>query len=354
MGKKHKNAKGKKVPLRFYIYAEDIVELKRKVEEVDFVEEFEDIKDSKNKHESYVINDYLALKLINGTTQIYIDGKPFIQCIRLIINIPYAEVENYKEIKSIDDAIDIYRKNMIRNAMIEGPGARHVQGFTPTINPKEEFRGHCSNIEAWAENDYNTCILHSNIAFPMLKKLAEVGDPKARRVFKEEIANRYEMGDESFRDRLKKLGYLKYLTKEELITVIDVAREKLNHSKNRYVKIREDPRSSNAIYNFVSYYSKSIDLFEAKKIREFLDSCKQTIIGLFQESIRIKSKLQSKEEIKNLILKRKLLNRELVDIKSKIHITGKLREFLTTLEVLIKHLDPNVIETQLDSFIIES
>lgn len=55
----------------------------------------------------------------------------------------------------------------------------------------------------------------------------------------------------------------------------------------------------------------------------------------------------------NLIVKRKLLYLELGELKLEAQISGKLLEFLSTLEVLIKHLDPNIIENQLDSFKIE-
>lgn len=62
------------------------------------------------------------------------------------------------------------------------------------ITPEEEFWGHCSNLQAWVENNYDTRLLHSNIAFPLLKKLTEAGDPNTNKVFKEEIARRFESG----------------------------------------------------------------------------------------------------------------------------------------------------------------
>jgi len=290
------------------------------------------------------------LKFERGTTQIYIDGKKFIQCIRLILHIHYAEVEKYDEIKSIDDAIDIYRKRSHRVDIVEGPGARPVQEVTFKISPEEEFRGHCSNIEAWAENDYNTCILHSNIAFPMLKKLAEVGDPIARRVFKEEIAKRFEMGDEKFRFNLKALGYLKFLTKEELQTLLEISHERSNLRIARHMKSTEKSLKSNAINNFVAYYNNSRNFYKPKKRREFLNSCKQALIELYQDSFRNKTKPQSKKDIMNLIAKRKLLIKYLAKLKSDIYISGKLIEFLKTLEVLIMHLDPDIIESTLNSF----
>lgn len=351
MGKKSNNRKSKKVSLKFYVYADDIIELKKKLDNTGFIEEFEDFDDSGYKHDRYVINNYITLHFENGRTYIYIAGQRFLQCLRLIIHIPQEEVEKYDEINSIDDAIAIYKKSLYQNKIIdENHEAMIVQGFTHNISPEEEFRGHCSNIQAWAENDYNTCILHSNIAFPMLKKLVDVGDPKARKVFKEEIAIRYEMGDKKFRYNLKVLGYLNYLSKEELQTLMEISHERSNLHINRKVKSGENSLKSNAIYNFVSYYNNSKEFYEPKKSREFLESCRLTLIELYQDSFRNKNKPQSKTDIKNLIIKRNLLIKYLRKTKSEFYISGRLIELLKTLEVLIMHLDPDIIENKLNSF----
>ncbi len=50
------------------------------------------------------------------------------------------------------------------------------------------------NLQAWAENNYDTRLLHRNLAFPLLKRLVDVGDPNARICFAEEIARRAESG----------------------------------------------------------------------------------------------------------------------------------------------------------------
>ncbi len=84
------------------------------------------------------------------------------------------------------------------------------------ITPKEEFFGHCSNIQAWAENGYDTRILHRNLAFPLLKELVNAGDIKAEKVFKEEIAFRIEHGTEQVIQFLIIEGYINYLEESEL------------------------------------------------------------------------------------------------------------------------------------------
>ena len=47
------------------------------------------------------------------------------------------------------------------------------------IDPETEFMGHCSNLQAWYEYDYDLRILHSSLSIPLLKKLAFLGDKKA-------------------------------------------------------------------------------------------------------------------------------------------------------------------------------
>ena len=89
------------------------------------------------------------------------------------------------------------------------------------ISPETEFFGHCSNLQVWAENNYNTQLLHSNIAFNLLKKLTEVGDQNAKRVFKEEIGKRVMEGYPTVVSYLLHQGYLQHLDNEELETLID-------------------------------------------------------------------------------------------------------------------------------------
>ena len=73
----------------------------------------------------------------------------------------------------------------------------------------------------WYENDYDTRILHRNLAFPLLRALVKVGDPLAKRVFKEEIALRLERGYPSVVIHLINQGYLKYFNKKELKFILE-------------------------------------------------------------------------------------------------------------------------------------
>jgi len=158
----------------------------------------------------YPINDYLSLRLESGKTIILVKGRPFTQCMYLLLNISVTKIRDYDQINSIDEAAEVLNRSMERN-----------RGQKYDITPETEFWGHCSNIQAWAENDYNTCILHRNLAFPLLRKLAEAGDVKAKRVYKDEIAVRFSSGHTTVMLYLLNQGYLKALNKEEIDTLME-------------------------------------------------------------------------------------------------------------------------------------
>ena len=120
----------------------------------------------------------------------------------MLFNISSKERPKYKDINSVDEASELY------------DGAHEHDHAS--LNPETEFWGHCSNLQAWYENDYDTRILHSNLAFPLLRKLVDAGDPLAKKVFKEEIISRLENEYFPVFQYLASEKYLDYFTKEEL------------------------------------------------------------------------------------------------------------------------------------------
>ena len=159
--------------------------------------------------EEFKINEKLTVKLENNRTNIYVDGRLFNQCKYLLLNISTSKIRAYDRIDSIDEAAETLGRDLERGA----PDA--------VISPETEFWGHCSNIQAWYENNYDTRILHRNLAFPLLKTLAAANDALAKKVFKEEIALRLESGYPSVVFYLIERKYLRLLTKEELNTIIE-------------------------------------------------------------------------------------------------------------------------------------
>ena len=126
--------------------------------------------------QEFKVNEHITLKLENGKTNIHVAGKLFRQCKYLLLEIPINEVDSFDEIQSIDEAaekLDHTMENELRPESL--------------IPPEVEFWGHCSNLQAWYEQKYDSRLLHSNLAFPLIRKLTDVGDPLAKQIFKEEL-----------------------------------------------------------------------------------------------------------------------------------------------------------------------
>jgi hypothetical protein len=178
------------------------------------------------------INQYITLKLENGRTFVYVNNKRFIQCIRLILNIPKDDVPIYGEIESIDEAAELYNKHLYQNKIVTGPAARPLRDQKHNITPEQEFWGHCSNMQAWVEHGYDTRILKSNISFPLLRELTQAGDPVAEKIFKEEIALRLESGYPSVVQYLINQGYIRHFTPFEFKTILETTDLIKNLSSN--------------------------------------------------------------------------------------------------------------------------
>ncbi|MFX1344182.1 MAG: hypothetical protein ACFFAI_03670 [Promethearchaeota archaeon] len=153
----------------------------------------------------FLINKHLELRLENNKTKIYVNNELFIQCKYLLLNVSIEDLDSLNDIYSIDNEV------LKLNKSIELSRQKEI-----LISPEVEFWGHCSNLQVWYENNYNSYLLHSNLAFPLLRKLTEVGDLLAKKVFKEEIAKRFENGTINTIRFLAYNNYLFFLNKLEL------------------------------------------------------------------------------------------------------------------------------------------
>lgn len=194
----------------------------------------------------FKINDCITLKLENGKTNIYVDGDLFILCKGLAFKIPFDELESIEEVESIDELIET-RTEFIQE-----------QTQSNEIDSETAFWVHCSNMQTWAENDYNSDLLHYNLAFPLLRRLVEVRDVKAKRVFKEEIAKKIESGYIPIIYYLSSEGYFNYLDKNDLQTIFsskEVAIKTLN-------SINIENFNDVGLINFAYILLHSLDLNE--------------------------------------------------------------------------------------------
>ncbi len=163
----------------------------------------------------YRINKFIELKLEIGKTVIYIDKKPFTQCKGVFIEIP---VES--------DSLDIGTLSM------DELSEKYKQQITHNISPETIFWAHCSNMQVWVEHGYDTSLLHSNIAFPLLKRLIQVGDIKAKQIFKEEIGKRFASGHLPTIQYLEEVNLLELLSEEERNIIFKEMKKKLLADKD--------------------------------------------------------------------------------------------------------------------------
>jgi len=161
----------------------------------------------------FKINEFLKLKLENDKTLIYVEDTKVLQCKYLLLNPIDVNSEENSPVKSdlsLDDQVD----NL-------DPALETSEKPEELISPKTEFWAHSSNLQVWYENAYDTRILHSNLAFPLLKKLTKAGDTLAKKVFKTEIMKRFRSGNMNVMTFLVKEGYLDFLGIEESETLYE-------------------------------------------------------------------------------------------------------------------------------------
>ena len=175
----------------------------------------EDIKLAKKEVTDYKINDFITLKFEKGKSVIYVKDEKFLQCKYLLIEIPEDRINEFDDFRSIDDVSEKLDHSLEYDTKYR------------KLNPEVEFWGHCSNLQAWSENFYDTNLLHSNLAFPLLKKLTDKGDPVARRVFKDEIIERLMNLYTNVTQYLIQENYLEYFNNQEIELLMELLFEQL-------------------------------------------------------------------------------------------------------------------------------
>ncbi len=220
--------------------------------------------------QKYRINKFLDLRFEDNRTNIYVKNELFRQCKYILLNISVENLDKTLKINSVDDAVEI----------LGGSSEFQVPNFE-NFNPELIFWAHCSNLQAWHENNYNTSLLHSNLSFPLLKELTKAGDLNARKIFKEEIAKRFESNNITVIKFLLYCGYLTYLNNEELRIVLDQIKKKF--SMTIINELKELMKSAPTNYNTINDLIDLI-IFIDLKYNLNLNIC---IINTLNERLRI-------------------------------------------------------------------
>lgn len=200
----------------------------------------------------FIINKFLTLKLEHDNTIIYIKGERFDQCKFLLLNIPIECVSTFDEIDSIDEAGEYLDNDL------EAGEESEIQ-----IPPETEFWAHSSNLQTWYEHNYDSRLLHRNLAFPLLKRLTELGDPIAERAFREEIAKRLNSGYPAVVNYLIEEKYIDYLDRDELLfNLLFYEEAEVIRELEQITEIKFE-----ILYDFEEYKRNSIVINEKHVIR---------------------------------------------------------------------------------------
>ncbi|MHA1986293.1 MAG: leucine-rich repeat domain-containing protein [Promethearchaeota archaeon] len=236
------------------------------------------------------INNFITLRLEGQETVIYVANKRYMQCKYLLMIISAEEIQFYEDIESIDDVI-----NKLDNYTI------HRKGERSEIPPETEFWGHCSNLQAWYENKYDTRILLSSLAFPLLKKLADAGDPLANNVFKNEIAKRISSNNISVITFLVEIDYLLYLDREEVETIFhnlsDEVKERIKKIYfEKFQKAQDDNEKQESYFEILEVLCEETEI---SKIQHVIHKGKKYFVNDGYLKIIEPKDLESIEDIKN-------------------------------------------------------
>lgn len=176
------------------------------------------------------INEFIELRLEDGRSNIYVNDQYFRQSKYILLKKTFFEIEQegILSVESIDELAERFDHSLKQRL----PEVIDIPAET-------QFWAHCSNIQTWAEHDYDSKMLHSNLSFPLLKKLVEAGDLIARKVFKEEVAMRFGSRYKPVCLFLITGGYLNFFNDEELFTLAELNREifedNLMHVRKEFV-----------------------------------------------------------------------------------------------------------------------
>ena len=220
----------------------------------------------------FEITPKLIVKFENNNTVIYVDEKRFMHC-KYILLINPDEKQKHKTINSIDEA----KKEL--SSKLEGRLRPRDLGITP----EQEFWAHCSNLQVWVENNYDTHLLDSNLAFPLLKKLTEAEDKLAKRVFKEEITKRLLENYIQVKFFLIEEKYLDNFNREEIKYLLDYYKD--------YIKILND--------NIVK--KEELEIFVLISLKYLNPTKSGEFIDIYNHVVEIYKQLSNTEIIKTKI-----------------------------------------------------
>ena len=202
--------------------------------------------------QEYHVNEFISLKLTSRSTFIYVNEQIFSGCKYLLISIPLESMEDWDHYDSMDEIIAATNRS-------RGKGM-NTEPKAEALTPEEAFIGHCSNLQAWAENGYDYRLLDTRLSIPIIIKIMEglvksKEKEKFRRFFHEAVGsidsyiinslnNAYTWGKFKFLYRLLFRTKDRYITDEEISGSIALQslydkwyeRKQIEKAKTKYLR----------------------------------------------------------------------------------------------------------------------
>ena len=201
----------------------------------------------------FQVNEFLTVKLVNKQIHFYIKGELFKQCKFLLLNYPSIELGK----KAVDENnlrsgwdlnVDTIAEKY--NWTEEGQNIEgKIVDISQELTPEEIFWAYCSNLQVWAESGYSGDLLHSHIAFPLLRTLSRY-DPHAKKKYKEEIKKRMLNGDVNTAQYLVDGAFLDAFSNNEIMKlVLEVQNTPLINSESTKAKMIVILKTTHQWYN---------------------------------------------------------------------------------------------------------
>jgi len=147
----------------------------------------EQFKEKNSCEKNYcTINEYISIQRYENEEKItiYVRNEP-------LISIPGSGFPSFEyALQELNDNL-VGQKNILENN-----------------KTKIIFQEIVLSLNNWSKNDYDTNLLNYKIAFPLLKKLREVGKTKFQIIFQQEILKRYSTSLSEVKEYLEQEGYL--------------------------------------------------------------------------------------------------------------------------------------------------
>lgn len=141
------------------------------------------------------------------------------------------------------------------------------------------------------------------MAFPLLKKLTEVGDPQAKKVFKDEIAKRFSSGYLPVMKYLVNGDYLNYLNTEEVRMLLESNKHQISKSEyDSMIRKISERWQVYGEYNYrfknfnsaIKFFRQSFDIYPSNfKAWKYLGKCYNEMenyneaINAFKEALKL-------------------------------------------------------------------